>query len=462
MIERPQTAWWTRAFSALCAQAPAYFQAKRVTEVGYLTAERGCLNDPAIRAKADTLALDMLQAQYDAEDSRRRTIEEKARANLLAITIGLTILVGGPASLVEQLHSSAATTWVPLPVFVLLFAAASYFLWAGYMALEAIRLRQWYVLTLEEALEPLERRKERLWWYVDLNQRATLLRSNALEASFSGIRCGMTALGILLVWVTIVALAAPPRRPEAEVATQVRQTAQVPGDSLTTRGPAGTLIVLERPAGGLNVWHIDRIQGGGRSGGDLGKVLLGGLLAILGGFAVQGYRGRQEEGRAKRRLMLRIRSALETAASVARSSNKKDEKHEINPEVMQAVIIEWKRYDRVADDLNLLKDPRMEEAVDAVLGHARMVAEKIIEDERRFKITARETGETTPAGIKVESAILEGIWRQRRRLLELLASTGERCQSALDEINARWRPSAWHSARHVPDAVESAEPTDGN
>ena len=183
------------------------------------------------------------------------------------------------------------------------------------------------------------------------------------------------------------------------------------------------------------------------------KVLLGGALAIIGGLAAQHYRGRQERRWAKERLVARIRSALETAAAVSRSAVKKDETREINPEVMREIILAWQRYDRVADEVHLLRTPQFEEVVDATLSQARMIAEKILEDERRFKVTARETGTMTKQGIDLDPGILAKMHVQRKALLQLLRDSGGRCEAVLERFNAKWRPARWHAPREAPPAM---------
>jgi hypothetical protein len=186
------------------------------------------------------------------------------------------------------------------------------------------------------------------------------------------------------------------------------------------------------------------------------QTLIGGAMALLGGLIVEGWRNRSERERMKQRLIRRIRGALETCAITARSlARNKNEQNEINPETMNAIILEWQRYDRVSDDIGLLKDPRMEEDVDNILGHARMVAEAVLEDERRFKGTVRELGERQPKAIGVDQSVIDRIHRQRRQRLDQIKGMGEKAQGALDRFNAKWKHAEWHEERQVPETPEA-------
>lgn len=183
------------------------------------------------------------------------------------------------------------------------------------------------------------------------------------------------------------------------------------------------------------------------------QTFVGGLLAVLGGLAAQWFRGWLETQRVKAQLIRRVRSVLETTAVTARSTIKKDETHPINPETMEALRVEWERYDRLSDNLGLLGDPAFEERIDSGLAFARMVAEKVLEDERRFRETRRELGVKSDKGIQIDSSVEEGIRNQRKALLGVVRTMGDLAQGLLDRFNAKWHAESWHEQRRVPETT---------
>jgi hypothetical protein len=188
----------------------------------------------------------------------------------------------------------------------------------------------------------------------------------------------------------------------------------------------------------------------------LWQTLIGGGLAVVAGFGAQWFRGVLETRRVRTQLIGRIRGALETAIATARSTVKKDESHPINPETMEGLRIEWERYDRLSDNLELLGDPTFEERVDSGLAFMRMVADKALEDERRFRETRREVGVKTDKGIYVDRSIEASIRDQRKALLVVVDGMGDLTQGLLEQFNAKWPAGARHDPRRVPGTEENA------
>jgi hypothetical protein len=185
------------------------------------------------------------------------------------------------------------------------------------------------------------------------------------------------------------------------------------------------------------------------------QTLVGGALALLGGIIVEKWRNRAERRRTKEHLIRRIRAALETAMVVARSTIRlKDETKEIGAETMNAIIIEWQRYDRVSNEIGLLNDPKMEDEIETILQNARVIAERILEEERRYRATMREVGTSRPQGIEVDASVLEGIRVARRGMRGLLGKMADRAEGIRDRFNAKWKPPQWHEQPQVAEPTE--------
>ena len=120
---------------------PAYFRAKRrlseEIEDAEHSYEKQCQELDQVAQRLDGNAI--LRHQESAAQ-RLRSIEDKARSNLLGITIGIAVLFsgfnlaagGGLATLVPE--------WVRAPLLFLLTVAVCYLLTGGAMALNALRL----------------------------------------------------------------------------------------------------------------------------------------------------------------------------------------------------------------------------------------------------------------------------------------------------------------------------------
>lgn len=204
MADQVRGWWWFRLFNMLLADAPAHRRVHKLTEREYLAAKERVGKDEEVRRKATQLGLDALRPHLDAERERRKSIEEKARANLAAITIALTIVVVGPASLVAQVGTPGSLGKTELPIAILLTIAALYFLWAGHLALRALLLREWWQLAPDEELWDESKRAEHTWWYILMNQKVTLEKTNALDVSYTGMKCGMATLVLLLFTLAIL------------------------------------------------------------------------------------------------------------------------------------------------------------------------------------------------------------------------------------------------------------------
>jgi len=173
--------------------------------------------------------------------------------------------------------------------------------------------------------------------------------------------------------------------------------------------------------------------------------------AATTGQQLQNQRHETEERRLREQLVIRIRGALETMAVTARSTLKKDKTHPINPETMNGILVSWRRYDRVSDNLWLLGDTTLQDQIETVIDFGRMTAEKIMEDETRFRETRDKLGEVTPKGLRVHPDVINSQFQQRSKLLGLVERLGREAQPLLERFNVAWPPATGHSERPEPE-----------
>ena len=176
------------------------------------------------------------------------------------------------------------------------------------------------------------------------------------------------------------------------------------------------------------------------------RILLGGLLAAGAGFGAQWFRGHLENEHRRKTLRMRIVGCLGAAVHVARLTAQWDVRRPIAPRPLRGLLVDWERYERISDHLHLIKDGHFAEEVDATIALIRMVADMVLEDERQFRETRRETGTMGPQGLTIAPETQAGIENQRRRLLAIIQATGRRAGVMLARANQVWPPEPWHEA----------------
>lgn len=182
------------------------------------------------------------------------------------------------------------------------------------------------------------------------------------------------------------------------------------------------------------------------------QTALGASAAILGGIWAQNHRARLEVDRTRAQLVRRVRGTLETYALSARSLSKRDENHVINAELLNGIVTEWSRYDRMSDDLDLIGNPDLEERIETILMYGRMIAEKALLGERHYI----ETGKTESAREHPERA-LRAIAEHRKAHLKFIKALALSAEQVLDQFNLQWKPGPRHQPRIAPESGEEVE-----
>ena len=151
----------------------------------------------------------VLIGYLDQEQSRRRTIEEKAKTNVLAITIAFSAMIAGVAiaSEVAGINERCAA-WIVWPVVAAQGIGIAFLLAGGMVALKALRVAETYMWTLgrEKLNMTTEAINVELSWCLQFNQYITSIKSNQVETSYSCIRNGIIALGVAAFLVAVVLL----------------------------------------------------------------------------------------------------------------------------------------------------------------------------------------------------------------------------------------------------------------
>ena len=171
-----------------------------------------------LRGLAAKLEESSIRRHEDAAAHRLRSIEDKARANLLSITIGVAVLFAGLDLLAGGAIGVRLAGWLQVSVALGFVASVLYFLLGGLMALKALEVARVFVPSLEEEAErsEVERAMQGLW-VLEQNEKTIFLRTNALSSSSYGLRNGvfcLTAMVVLLAGSIVFAnLGSPVAKP---------------------------------------------------------------------------------------------------------------------------------------------------------------------------------------------------------------------------------------------------------
>lgn len=155
--------------------------------------------DSALRATALKLKPSTLQKYLDNENVRRKGIEDKAKTNLLGITLAFSVLFAGLSAAQTKSAGPHGTVLGILAMMVLAIGVA-FLILGGLQAHAAMQVGRVYTLSPEHEAEDTEDQfKERMLWTLKQNERLTMRRSNALDVSFKAIRNGVLMLAAAVV-----------------------------------------------------------------------------------------------------------------------------------------------------------------------------------------------------------------------------------------------------------------------
>lgn len=161
--------------------------------------------------EANWLPLDLLLQHLDRELDRRRIIEEKAKTNVLAITLSFSAMLIGVALISRVTDSDEkVVSWLVWAFAILQIYGALFLLAGGLVALNALRAVETYMWTLADERQGLtdEMKDTEISWYVEINQYVTMLKSNSVDTSYCCIRNGLCAFAIAAV-IAVVSLTVP-------------------------------------------------------------------------------------------------------------------------------------------------------------------------------------------------------------------------------------------------------------
>jgi hypothetical protein len=194
-----------RLLNTLLAGGPASRTAATII-TRELNQARGAFEEEMARLTpiADGLQLEDVRRYMTAEAERRKGIDDKAKSNLMAITLSITVLLGGLNSVGKnELAPATSNLWSSLALGLLILGVA-YLMFAGLKAIDALRIAETFNPSPEdESGLPEVKRKAQLLWCLGQNQRISLLRTNSVSVSHQSLINGIVCLAILVVVIAL-------------------------------------------------------------------------------------------------------------------------------------------------------------------------------------------------------------------------------------------------------------------
>ena len=153
--------------------------------------------------------LNVLLRHMHEEQGRRQNIEDKAKTNILGITLAFTVILATVAFAPRITDAGKdITDWFICTFMALQLYGIFFLITGGWLALKTLRVARNYIWTLQDERDnnTMEAKNAEISWYLQNNQEVSVLKSNFLDASYSCIRNGVAALAIsaMLVLIFIV------------------------------------------------------------------------------------------------------------------------------------------------------------------------------------------------------------------------------------------------------------------
>ena len=169
--------------------------------------ERGRPQPNYVAPEHPLFDLDTLLRHLQQEQARRQIIEDKAKTNILGITLAFTVILASVAFAprIAELGKNSAD-WLIWTFLASQLCGIFFLIVGGGLALSTLRVAKNYIWTLQDERDnPTdEARNAEISWYLQNNQSVSTLKANLLDASYTCIRNGVVALVISAVLALVL------------------------------------------------------------------------------------------------------------------------------------------------------------------------------------------------------------------------------------------------------------------
>lgn len=166
-----------------------------------LEMERGELDEVENK---DDVKLEDLKEMYDDTFRRKDKIEDKAKTNILSVSISITLIMGASGLLSDVKSKFVGHAWIAWTVFILFIIAVIYMLSAGILVIK--------MLTNENSMEHIlitslanggEELRNEYSICIKKNNYRNFIRNNYVFTSYECIRNALFCLFVVLIVIII-------------------------------------------------------------------------------------------------------------------------------------------------------------------------------------------------------------------------------------------------------------------
>jgi hypothetical protein len=151
----------------------------------------------------DKISLDILKEQYNDTIRAKGTLEDKAKTNIIGITLSITLIMGG-SGVLSSLNDKYPFTFLTWVLFTLFVISVTYMITAGLLVIKLLTDENLvYTINLNSFSLDEKKLKEDYSTCTSLNQMMNTIRNNYIFSSYECIRNALICLFIILIFVTV-------------------------------------------------------------------------------------------------------------------------------------------------------------------------------------------------------------------------------------------------------------------
>lgn len=149
------------------------------------------------------LSIDSLKEQYADTLKVKDKLEDKAKTNILGVTVSITLIMGasGILSKISEKFAHPALSWISFSLFII---SVAYMLIAGILAIKVlISENEISVISLKNIAEAGDSLRDDYDICIAQNRRKNTIRNNYVYTSYECIRNALICLFAILILVTV-------------------------------------------------------------------------------------------------------------------------------------------------------------------------------------------------------------------------------------------------------------------
>ena len=152
---------------------------------------------------ADAINTDVLKEQYDDTFHIKDKLEDKAKVNVIGITIAITLIMGG-TGILNTISNKFPTSFLQWSSFILFAVAVIYLLIAGFLAVKVLFDENIiYTIALNSYTSNEATLRSDYDKCIMQNRTQNLIRNNSIYSSYECIRNALVCLFVILLLATI-------------------------------------------------------------------------------------------------------------------------------------------------------------------------------------------------------------------------------------------------------------------